>query len=150
MKKKIKINTLDELSNFCQKLVAHLNNDFNLYLHGDLGAGKTTFCQHLLRAFGYHLTVKSPTYTLVKSYKIEQQTIFHFDFYRLDDSAELEFLGIDDYFNQAAIRLIEWPEKVKDLLPKPDIDCYIECNDEKRIFSFSANTEQGLQALKHL
>lgn len=93
----------------------------SLWLSGEIGTGKTTFVRGFLSAAGWHSKVKSPTYTLVEPYTIGDQTIFHFDLYRIKDYIELENIGIRDYFMQPAVYLIEWAERMKKMLPPSDL-----------------------------
>lgn len=112
-----------------------------IYLSGPLGAGKTTLIRGFLRGLGYVRQVKSPSYTLVEPYEFEDFNVYHFDFYRLKDPAELEFMGIKDYFVPKTICLIEWPEAGN--LPNADITCHIEMQWSNRLVKMIANTEYG-------
>jgi tRNA threonylcarbamoyladenosine biosynthesis protein TsaE len=103
-----------------------------VFLQGQLGAGKTTLVRGILRAFGHAEAVKSPTYTLLEPYEEVDPRVYHFDFYRIGDSAELDFIGIDELLDDDAIKLIEWPELAGDRLPPPDIDVYLSLEGKGR------------------
>lgn len=132
------------------RLAAHLRSGLTVYLHGDLGAGKTTFVRGLLHGLGHQGKVKSPTYTLVEPYVISRFNIYHFDLYRFADPEEWEAAGFRDYFNPQTICLVEWPEKAGDLLPAADMDVSLRPEDGGRALHIRANSipaEQCLQAM---
>lgn len=118
-----------------------------IFLYGNLGAGKTTFVRGFLRGLGYQEAIKSPTYTIVEPYQFDNFVIFHFDFYRLHNAKELEYIGIQDYFTPDAICLIEWPENAGELLPSPDLSCYIEFHHSERKIKLKAHSETGKKIL---
>ena len=121
-----------------------------LYLCGDLGAGKTTLARGLARGFGHTGAVKSPTYTLVEPYLDLPVPLYHFDLYRLGDPEELEYLGVRDYFDGAAITLVEWPQRAGDFLPTPDLRISIADQGDGRRIEIRACSDRGHTALARL
>lgn len=119
-----------------------------IFLYGTLGAGKTTLTRGFLQGLGFNGKVKSPTYTLVEPYDFSDFKVFHFDFYRLKDPFELEYMGIQDYFSDNSICLIEWPELGN--LSIADLSCYIEMQGESRVIKLVANTEIGQTILERM
>jgi tRNA threonylcarbamoyladenosine biosynthesis protein TsaE len=124
-----------------------LRPDLNVYLHGDLGAGKTTFVRGVLHGLRHIGKVKSPTYTLVEPYNFADFNIYHFDLYRFTDEEEWDAAGFREYFNSRSICMIEWPEKAEHVLPKPDIDIRLSLYNSGRQIQFSANSDLGKQCL---
>lgn len=114
------------------KIAAQFPEGGIVLLNGDLGAGKTTLVRGLLRHLGFQGTVKSPTYTLVEPYEVNNRNIFHFDLYRLGDPEELEYMGGRDYWDSNALCLIEWPEKAYGYLPEEDLNLTILHDGERR------------------
>ena len=118
-----------------------------IFMHGDLGAGKTTMSRGIIQGLGHEGRVKSPTYTLVEPYEMEHASVYHFDLYRLADPEELEYMGFRDYFNDKAVCIIEWPEKGEHFLPNADIELYLTYSEEQREISFKGNSKRGLDAI---
>ncbi len=121
-----------------------------IFLHGDLGAGKTTFTRGVIQAYGHSGKVKSPTYTLVEPYELTNQNIYHFDLYRLADPEELEFMGIRDYFSAHSICLIEWPQNGANFLAEPDLNIRLEYIDNMRNISIIGETKKGQEIVNKL
>jgi tRNA threonylcarbamoyladenosine biosynthesis protein TsaE len=123
-------------------------------LHGTLGAGKTTFTRHLLRALGVQGRIKSPSYAVVEPHDADGFAVHHFDFYRFNDPQEWEDAGFRDLFAAPGLKLAEWPEKAEGLLPRADLQVHIEAPAspealERRVCvqAFSPVAQQALTAL---
>lgn len=143
--------TIDFAQQFAKGLVPSLT----IYMHGDLGAGKTTFVRGLLHALGHVGKVKSPTYTLVEPYEVVSQqrvqfNLYHFDLYRFNDDEEWEAAGFRDYFNAQSVCIIEWPEKAQQVLPAPDIDVYLNILPHGRRVELMAQSVLGKQCINSL
>ncbi|MFT4796972.1 MAG: tRNA threonylcarbamoyladenosine biosynthesis protein TsaE [Candidatus Azotimanducaceae bacterium] len=114
-----------------------------VYLKGTLGAGKTTFSRGILRAYGYKGAVKSPTFTLVEPYDLQWGQVYHFDLYRIADPEELEYLGVDDYFEGGHLCLIEWPERGDGFLPAADLEVELVLRGRGRHISIVGLSKLG-------
>lgn len=121
-----------------------------IYLHGDLGAGKTSFARALLMTLGVGERVKSPTYSLVESYRLPERTAWHLDLYRIADPGELEWLGLDALSDPAALVLVEWPERGAGALPAADLQIDLAYAGLGRKAAFSAMTPRGAALLSRM
>ena len=125
-----------------------------IYLHGDLGAGKTALTRALLHAAGHVGTVKSPTYTLSEPYQVQLDgrtvAVIHFDLYRRGSAEEFLDAGFREDFNGDNICIVEWPEKADGVLPPADIDLYLTVAGVGRDVELQASTALGTSCLQRL
>ena len=140
---KFEFTSEKEMLGLGARLARLLRGEGVVHLSGGLGAGKTTLCRGILRAMGHSGAVKSPTFTLVEPYQISDSEVYHFDLYRLADPGELEYIGIDEYFGNNKLCLIEWPEKAIGYLPQHDLEITIDVLSEKRIIGVRSNSQSG-------
>ena len=143
----LQIDAPEAMEQLGSQLGQHCPQGTRLYLQGDLGAGKTTLVRGFLRGRGYEGKVKSPTYTLVEPYEVQDIDIFHFDLYRLNDAEELEHIGFRDYFDGRGISLVEWPEKATALLDEPDLLIIINLLADSRSLELQALSLKGQELL---
>lgn len=118
------VSTPEQMERLGQRAAGGLSPGLLVFLSGELGSGKTTWVRGVLRGLHYDGPVKSPTYTLLEPYYLQDFAVYHFDLYRIESASEVEFLGLRDYLDSAGVCLIEWPERAQALLPEPD--CRIE------------------------
>jgi tRNA threonylcarbamoyladenosine biosynthesis protein TsaE len=124
-------------------------HDAYIELHGPLGAGKTTFVRHLLRALGASGRIKSPTFAVMEPYTLGPLEVSHFDFYRFSDPREWEDAGLRDVFGRPGLKLAEWPENAAGALPLPDLRLSIDvADDETRLVHATAFTPTGVALLE--
>ena len=137
-----------------KSLARVLESGLKIYLHGDLGSGKTTLTRALLKEAGHSGKVKSPTYTLVEPYVIELNghavDLLHFDLYRMSCPEEFLEAGFRDHFNEETVCLIEWAEKAASALPAADIDVSFEISGDGRMVVLRSISEKGSRCLENL
>lgn len=132
-KKEIFIHNLEALASASVEFVK-LMGDYTVFaFYGRMGAGKTTFINALCRALGVESdTTNSPSFAIINEYRSDTtaELIYHFDCYRLEDEREAEDLGAEDYFDCGAVCLIEWPERIENLLPDDTVRVELTVNDD--------------------
>jgi len=131
---------LSELKEISTKILSHLDSPKTLLFYGEMGVGKTTFIKEFVKQLGVNDTTSSPTFSLVNEYQGNNSTIFHFDFYRIEQEEEVYDIGIEDYFYQNAWCLVEWPNKIPNIIPEEAITIKISKNsDETRTLHISSS-----------
>jgi tRNA threonylcarbamoyladenosine biosynthesis protein TsaE len=121
-----------------------------LYLSGDLGAGKTTCVRSLLRSLGVTGLIRSPTYTLLETYRLDTLSCVHLDLYRLRGPLEVSELGLRDFLGPGHLLLVEWPEKGRGELPEPDLDLALTYQTDGRLARLVARSPRGRSWLANL
>jgi tRNA threonylcarbamoyladenosine biosynthesis protein TsaE len=134
------------------RLAQALRSGMIVAVAGDLGAGKTTLVRGALRALGWKSRIKSPTYTLVEYYPLSSLYFYHFDFYRFADPVEWETAGLAECFRSDTVCMVEWPDRVRGLLPAPDLTLTLAHPDDPiggagRELDIDAHSEAGERCL---
>ncbi len=125
--------SLSEINSAAKRLLAATNRRIFLF-YGSMGVGKTTLIKAIAKELGIEDTVSSPSFSLVNEYRdSENNPVYHFDFYRIDNEEEAMDMGVEEYFDTNAYCLLEWPDKIKNLLPLGVVSVHItEKNDRTR------------------
>ena len=135
----ISVKSLLDLEEAAKRLLDFSGTQKMFVFYGDMGAGKTTFIKALCAQLGVKETVSSPTFSIVNEYEGDGHRIYHFDFYRIKSIQEAYDIGYEEYFYSGDICLIEWPEKIEELLPEHYIKVRITTVDpDKRVLTISA------------
>ena len=109
---------LDQIDDVATQILPHLKNSI-IRLEGVMGAGKTTLIKALTRTIGVLDSVSSPTFSVVNTYLTHaDETIYHFDFYRIESPEEALDFGVEEYFDSGFLCFLEWSEKIGQLLPE--------------------------------
>ena len=124
-------NSPKETENIAKAFSKELNGGDVICLNGDLGTGKTAFVGGLVKALGYAESISSPTFTIVNCYEGGKFPIYHFDVYRIEDPDEMYEIGYEEYIYGDGVTLIEWSEKIRDILPKDRYEITIKKNYDK-------------------
>ena len=126
----IHITSQDELPDVARAVIRSLGRRTVVAFRGGMGAGKTTLIREIVAALGSADTVTSPTFAIVNQYKAGKERIHHFDFYRIDDQREAYDFGYEEYFYSGDLCLVEWPEKIEQLLPENTMNVRIPADSD--------------------
>lgn len=127
----IKIESIERIHDAAQQFIDEMGTNKIFAFYGMMGAGKTTFIKAVCEALGVTDVINSPTFAIVNEYlDSNKQTIYHFDFYRIQKPSEVLDIGFEDYINSEALCFMEWPEKIEEFLPEETVRLYIEENDD--------------------
>ena len=133
----IKIQNIDTIRESAREFIQNIGDNKVFAFYGKMGAGKTTFVKAICEELGVEDVITSPTFAIVNEYEANNQSIFHFDFYRIKRLEEVYDMGYEDYFYSGALCFIEWPELIDDLLPEDAVKVTIMENaDGTRTVAF--------------
>ena len=113
----IKINDLNSIRETAREFIDHMDGRKVFAFYGKMGAGKTTFIKAVCEELGVEDVITSPTFAIINEYSGKDDTIYHFDFYRIKKLEEVYDMGYEDYFYSGALCFIEWPELIEEVLP---------------------------------
>ena len=131
---KIVVNCVSELERAATSLLELINDNNIICFYGGIGVGKTTFIKEICKKLGVEDVVSSPTFSIVNEYLTENdESVYHFDFYRIEKEEEAFDIGYEEYFYQGNLCLIEWPEKISSIIPENIMKVQITRSDEQRI-----------------
>ena len=124
--------SLKNLSEVATAIISSVENK-NLLFYGQMGVGKTTLIKEICKQLGVLDTISSPTFSLVNEYQtLENDKVFHFDFYRITDEEEALDMGIEEYLYNNDWCLIEWPENIENLLPLDAVEIHLSILDDEQ------------------
>jgi len=121
----IKINDLDHIRETAREFIDNMNDRKVFAFYGKMGAGKTTFIKAVCEELGVEDVITSPTFAIINEYSGKDDTIYHFDFYRIKKLEEVYDMGYEDYFYSGALCFIEWPELIEEVLPEDAVKVQI-------------------------
>ena len=125
---------LKDLEIISKQMLSFSNNNKKFVFFGEMGVGKTTLIKYLCKSLNVIDVVKSPTFSIVNEYiSKNNQTVYHFDFYRLENESEAFDLGYETYFYSNHFCFIEWPSKIENIIPDDFLKVEISVEQEKRI-----------------
>ncbi len=137
--------TLQQLPQIAQQIISQ-SSDKILLFYGEMGVGKTTLIKEIVKQLEVDDIVTSPTFSLVNEYQSRKgETIYHFDFYRIENEEEAMDIGFDDYFYSNSWCLVEWPENVKNLVPLNAVEIHLSINDDETRSIKMMNMKLGTQ-----